>query len=107
MQTGIHPKYDITKVRCACGNEFVTRSTVSTIKVEICSNCHPFYTGQQKLLDAAGRVEKFGKRFAKTGGKTVERKKQVQKKIAHAPAKPFGKQVLSTTPTASKKKKVH
>ena len=103
MQTGIHPKYEVAKVRCACGNEFVTRSTQKEIKVDICSSCHPFFTGQQRLVDAAGRVEKFGKRFAKTEGKTVVREKMVQKQIAKAPPKVKGKTVLSTTPTATKK----
>src|SRR5689334_3022885 len=100
MQTAIHPKYDVATVTCACGNQFVTRSVLSTIKVDICSACHPFFTGQQKLIDAAGRVEKFGKRFAKTEGKTVVRDKQVQKKIAKAPVRVPGKKVLTSTPTA-------
>src|SRR4051812_7789424 len=104
MQTGIHPKYETATVRCACGNEFATRSTVALIKVDICSNCHPFFTGQQKLIDAAGRVERFGKRFAKTEGKTLVRKAMVQKRIAKAPPKPKGKTVLSSTPVAKKKK---
>lgn len=102
MQTGIHPKYDVATARCACGNEFQTRATVSLIKVDICSACHPFFTGTQKLIDSAGRVERFGKRFAKTEGKTVERKKQVQKKIAAAPLKV--KKVLTSTPTTTKDK---
>ena len=105
MQTAIHPKYEIATVRCACGNEFTTRSTMSLIKVDICSNCHPFFTGQQKLIDAAGRVERFGKRFAKTEGKTMVRKKAVQKKIAKALPKIAGKKVLSSTPVAKKEKK--
>lgn len=105
MQSDIHPKYDTATVRCACGNEFVTRSTVSLIKVDICSSCHPFFTGQQKLIDAAGRVERFSKRFAKTEGKTVERAKVVQKKIAKAPPKAPGKRLLTTTPSAKKPKK--
>ena len=107
MKTGIHPKYDVATVHCACGNEFTTKSTLSTIKVDICNACHPFFTGQQKLIDAAGRVERFGKRFAKTEGKTVVREKQVQKRIAKAPPKAPGKQILTTTPTAAKKKKAH
>jgi large subunit ribosomal protein L31 len=110
MQPEIHPKYMESKVICACGNEFSTRSTLSVIKVDICSSCHPFFTGQQKLLDSAGRVEKFGKRFAKTGGKTIQREKAVQKKIASPLVKVSGKKVLSSTPTAAKekdKKKAH
>jgi len=105
MKDGIHPKYDIATARCACGNEFQTRATMLLIKVDICSACHPFFTGQQRLVDAAGRVERFGKRFAKTEGKTLQRKKQVQKIISVAPPKVKGKQILSSTPTPSKKKK--
>lgn len=63
MKKGIHPEYKMTKVTCACGNTFVTRSTVDTLSVEICSNCHPFFTGKQKLIDTAGRVEKFLKKY--------------------------------------------
>jgi large subunit ribosomal protein L31 len=59
MKQGIHPKYVNTKVVCSCGNTFETRSTVEEIHVEICSACHPFYTGKQKLVDTAGRVDKF------------------------------------------------
>ena len=105
MQTGIHPKYENASAKCACGNEFETRATVAMIKVDICSSCHPFFTGQQRLLDAAGRVERFGKRFAKTEGKTLVRTKQVQKKIAVAPAKPKKTTVLTSIPTAADKKK--
>jgi len=65
MKSDIHPKYVECKVSCACGNSFVTRSTHATIKVDICSACHPFYTGQQKFVDTAGRVDKFRKRYAK------------------------------------------
>ena len=102
MQTGIHPKYEAATIKCACGNEFQTRSTVALIKVDICSACHPFFTGQQKLIDAAGRVERFGKRFAKTDGKTISREAQTQKKISRSPLKPQGKKVLSSTPVAKK-----
>ncbi|MGE4159184.1 MAG: 50S ribosomal protein L31 [Planctomycetota bacterium] len=66
MKTGIHPDYQETKVTCGCGNSFVTRSTLKEIKVEICNACHPFYTGNQKFIDTAGRVEKFNARFART-----------------------------------------
>lgn len=68
MKAGIHPDYVLTHVSCACGNEFTTRSTRSQLHVEICSNCHPFYTGKQKLLDTGGRVERFQKRLEKAGG---------------------------------------
>ena len=66
MRTGIHPEYVECHVRCTCGNEFVTRSTKSELHVEICSNCHPFYTGRQKLVDTGGRVERFQRRVAKS-----------------------------------------
>lgn len=65
MKAGIHPKYEIAQVTCSCGNTFETRSTVKEIRLEICSNCHPFYTGTQRLIDTAGRVDKFRKRYAK------------------------------------------
>ena len=64
MKNGIHPKYDVANVRCACGSTFESRSTQSEIKVEICSSCHGFFTGKQKLIDSAGRVEKFQKKYA-------------------------------------------
>ncbi len=63
MKEGIHPKYEVTTVKCACGNEFQVGSTKKEIRVEICSNCHPFFTGKQKLVDTGGRVDRFKKRF--------------------------------------------
>jgi len=69
MKEKIHPKYYMAKVRCACGNEFEVGSTRKEIKVEICSKCHPFFTGKQKLIDTAGRVEKF---YRKYGNKPKE-----------------------------------
>ena len=63
MKTDIHPKYVDAVVICGCGHSFTTRSTRAEIKVEICSNCHPFYTGQQKYVDTAGRVQKFMERY--------------------------------------------
>ena len=66
MKQGIHPDYQIADVHCSCGNTFQTRSTVSEIRADICSNCHPFYTGKQKLVDTGGRVERFQRRYAKT-----------------------------------------
>jgi len=65
MKQGIHPEYKATTVRCSCGEEFQTRSTVSELRVDICSKCHPFYTGKQKLVDTGGRVERFQRRAAK------------------------------------------
>jgi len=66
MKSGIHPKYQAAEIRCACGNVIKTRSTRPTIIVGICNVCHPFYTGQQKFVDTAGRVDKFQQRMAKT-----------------------------------------
>jgi len=63
MKVGIHPEYKAATISCACGNVIETHSTVAKIHVEICSNCHPFFTGKQKLMDAAGRVEKFKKKY--------------------------------------------
>lgn len=63
MKKDIHPNYEETTVKCACGNEFKTRSTKKDIRLDICSNCHPFFTGKQKLVDTGGRVDRFKKRF--------------------------------------------
>ncbi len=63
MKKGIHPKYVKCVVKCACGNTFETRSTVPEINVEVCSKCHPFFTGQEKFVDTAGRIEKFKKKY--------------------------------------------
>jgi len=63
MKEGIHPKYGETVVRCACGEQFATGSTKKELRVEICSKCHPFFTGKQKFIDTAGRVEKFKKKY--------------------------------------------
>jgi large subunit ribosomal protein L31 len=65
LKEKIHPKYIESKVSCACGETFETRSTSPAIRVDICSKCHPFFTGREKLLDAEGRVEKFKKKYAK------------------------------------------
>jgi large subunit ribosomal protein L31 len=71
MKTGIHPKYERTTITCACGNVIETRSTVKNLEVEICSACHPFFTGKQKLVDTAGRIERFNRKY---GIKSVESK---------------------------------
>jgi large subunit ribosomal protein L31 len=68
MKPEIHPDYSEIKVVCSCGNEFVTRSTLGEdLTVEVCSACHPFYTGKQKIVDTGGRVDKFRRRYGKTG----------------------------------------
>ncbi len=66
MKTKIHPNYIESNVHCACGNTWITRSTKPDLHVEICSNCHPFFTGQQRIVDTAGRVERFNKRMERT-----------------------------------------
>ena len=63
MKEGIHPKYELATITCACGNVIETRSTVKNIQVEICSACHPFFTGKQKLVDTAGRIERFNRKY--------------------------------------------
>lgn len=68
MKADIHPEYVMTTVRCSCGNEFTTRSTQSEIRVELCNECHPFYTGRQKLVDTGGRVERFRQRYGDRAG---------------------------------------
>ena len=68
MRKGIHPQYVETQVKCGCGNTFKTRSTQKELKVDICSACHPFYTGKLKYVDAAGRIEKFKTKFGGGGG---------------------------------------
>lgn len=73
MKKDIHPEYKPTRVTCGCGNTFVTRSTKSEIHVEICSKCHPFYTGKQKFVDTAGQVEKFQRKY---GGEYFKRTKK-------------------------------
>ena len=65
MKEKMHPELHEVKVHCACGNEFMTRSTKKELRVEVCSNCHPFFTGKQRLMDAEGRVEKFNRKYAK------------------------------------------
>ena len=76
MKTDIHPEYVLATVRCSCGNEFVTRSTKPELHLEICSSCHPFFTGKQKLLDTEGRVERFTKKY---GAQTSESRKTAAK----------------------------
>ena len=87
MKDGIHPNYKEVEARCACGNTFKTRSTKPELHLEICSACHPFFTGRQKLIDTEGRVERFTKKF---GTQTSEQRKTAAKavKAARATTKP-------------------
>jgi large subunit ribosomal protein L31 len=82
MKKDIHPEYHKTVVHCACGSEFETGSTVKEIKVEICSQCHPFFTGKQKLVDSAGRVERFRTKYAQTEKAAASSKAKKSKKDA-------------------------
>lgn len=72
MKADTHPEYTEIKVTCSCGNEFVTRSTLGhELHIEVCSACHPFYTGKQKIVDTAGRVERFKQKYARSGAKAA------------------------------------
>jgi large subunit ribosomal protein L31 len=92
VKEGIHPKYQEVEVRCACGNTFKTRSTKPELHLEICSACHPFFTGRQKLIDTEGRVERFTKKF---GVQTSEQRKTAAKAV---------KATKAATTTSAKKK---
>jgi large subunit ribosomal protein L31 len=80
MKQGIHPEYVEATVRCSCGSEFTTRATQPEIRVELCNQCHPFYTGKQKLVDSGGRVERYKQRYAKTQAKKAEAEQKSAKK---------------------------
>ncbi len=82
MKKDIHPKYVECKVTCGCGNSFMTRSTVATLGVEVCSSCHPFFTGQQKFIDTAGRVEKFQKKYQWNAQQAVTKADEAAKAAA-------------------------
>ena len=100
MKEGIHPKYLEVEARCACGNMFKTRSTKPELHLEICSACHPFFTGRQKLIDTEGRVERFNKKF---GTQTSEQRKtaaKVAKATKPAAAKPAAKKAAKAATTA-------
>jgi len=88
MKEGIHPEYKTAVVTCACGNTFTTRSTLESIHVEICSNCHPFFTGRQKLVDTAGRVERFRRKYGDAGGKKKSKKSKAAKPETAAQEQP-------------------
>src|SRR5258708_33699748 len=103
MREGIHPNYVEATVVCACGNTFQTRSTKPMIRLEICSNCHPFFSGKQKFIDTAGRVERFQKRFAKTAVETVKKPQpaKLAKGQSSALSRKKGK-ILSSAPIRTK-----
>ena len=84
MKDGIHPEYFETTVTCGCGNTFQTRSTRKELKVDICNNCHPFYTGKLKYVDAAGRIEKFQSKFKKGSYASLSAPKKKRKPVRQA-----------------------
>ncbi|MEK7287375.1 MAG: 50S ribosomal protein L31 [Elusimicrobiota bacterium] len=88
MKEGIHPSYQLVQVVCACGNAFATRSTLKELKLEICSACHPFFTGKQKFVDTEGRINRFLKKFdqAKVHKEVLEQKAKAVKKAAQKKA---------------------
>src|SRR5579863_10021723 len=99
MKPGIHPEYVESTVVCACGNTFQTRSTKPSIRLEICSACHPFFTGKQKFVDSAGRVERFQKRFAQARVEATQKPKAPQMAKGQRPALAKKKaKVLSSAP---------
>lgn len=103
MKSKLHPKYyKDTKVTCACGNSFTTGSTLPEIEVEICSNCHPFYTGEMRLVDTQGRIEKFQARQKKASsiGKIARKKEKIKK----AKARPSSLKEMLQTDSKSEKK---
>lgn len=78
MKNGIHPDYVEAKVTCSCGETFVTRSTKSELRVELCSKCHPFYTGKQKLVDSGGRVQRFQKKYGLEVTESTDKKEEAE-----------------------------
>ena len=92
MKPGIHPKYHEVEVRCACGARWKTRSTKQELHLEICSNCHPFFTGRQKLIDTAGRVERFQKKFGTRAATPTARRGRGKKEKEAATATPAPEQ---------------
>jgi len=98
VKEGIHPAYKEVDVRCACGNTFKTRSTKPELHLEICSACHPFFTGRQKLIDTEGRVERFSKKF---GAQTSEQRKTAAKAVKAAKAATAKKTTKTAKASAS------
>jgi large subunit ribosomal protein L31 len=88
MKSGIHPKYEDAKITCACGRATTTRTTVGEIHVEICSHCHPFFTGRQKLVDTAGRVERFKAKYGGAGVPAADESGEAQAEEAAPEAEP-------------------
>src|SRR5580765_8163927 len=98
VKPGIHPKYQEVEARCACGNTFKTRSTKNELHLEICSACHPFFTGRQKLIDTEGRIERFNKKF---GLQTSEQRKTAAKAAKAAKASTTKAKTKTAKPKAT------
>jgi len=103
MKEGIHPDYKPAKILCACGNLIETRSVAGDFHIEICSNCHPFFTGKQKIMDTAGRIEKFKNRYGNASSATVTA--AVDPKKAAAAAAPAAKKAAPSENRAAKRAK--
>lgn len=97
MKKGIHPKWVESQIVCACGNSFTTRSIKPMLKVEVCSRCHPFFTGQQRIVDTAGRVERFMQRMAARQEET-EVRRPTGKRLRRREARGGGREVLAAVP---------
>ena len=104
MKEGIHPDYKPAKILCACGNLIETRSVAGDFHIEICSNCHPFFTGKQKIMDTAGRIEKFKNRYGNASSATVTAAVD-PKKAAAATAAPAAKKAAPSENRAAKRAK--
>jgi len=104
MRESLHPAYPTAKVHCACGATWETRSTGGDLHLDICSNCHPFFTGKQKLLDTQGRIDRFNKKYANAPKAPVKKAAPVEKKAAPKAAKPAGEK-KAKAPKAEKAEK--
>ena len=99
MKPGIHPKYEETTVTCACGNSFRTRSTRQNLRVDICSNCHPFYTGEQRIVDTAGQVDRFMRRLQTAESKQADARQRRQQTTAQKPRRSLYQEVFGDEDT--------
>ena len=104
MREGIHPKYKEIEARCACGNTFKTRSTKAELRLEICSACHPFFTGRQKLVDTEGRIERFTKKYGvQTSAQRIKAAKAAKAKKPAPKTKKVKRKSISTKSTTARK----
>jgi len=94
MKQGIHPKYELTTVTCACGNTFQTRSTRQNLRVDVCPNCHPFYTGEQRIVDTAGQVDRFMRRLQTAQTKQADATQRREKSQAQQPKRSLYQEVF-------------